>query len=68
MKKDLLSIYPNPTTGHFTVQGATGAIEVYDLFGRLMHSSTEPQIDMSHQPKGVYIVRVGEAARKLVVQ
>lgn len=66
--KTQLSIYPNPTTGQFTVQGATGTIEVYDLFGRLVLTSTEPQVDMSAFPKGVYIVKAGEAVRKLVVR
>ncbi len=61
------SIHPNPTTGQFTVQGATGTIQVHDLFGRLVLTTTKPQVDMSAQPKGVYIVRVGEAVRKLIV-
>jgi len=61
-------IYPNPTTGQFTVQGATGTITVHDLFGRLVLTANKPQIDMSAFPKGVYIVRVGDAVRKLVVQ
>ena len=63
----MLAIYPNPTTGVFTVQGATGTIEVHDLFGRLVLHTNELQIDMSQQPNGVYIVRVGDAVRKLVI-
>ena len=61
------NIYPNPTTGVFTIQGATGILEVYDLFGRLVLTTTEPQTDMSRQPKGIYLVRVGEAVRKLIL-
>ena len=69
------NLSPNPTTGQFTVQGAKGTIEVHDLFGRLVMSITDPstgsgsarQIDMSHQPKGIYLVRVGEAVRKLIL-
>ena len=62
-----IDIYPNPTTGQFTVQGAIGTIEVHDLFGRLVLTATEPQLDMSAFPKGVYIVRAGQAVRKLVL-
>ena len=70
-----LSIHPNPTTGTFTVQGpslnsrvnATGEIQVYDLFGRWVFRTNEQQVDMSHQPKGVYVVRVGNVVRKLIV-
>jgi len=61
------SIHPNPTTGVFTVVGATGEIQVHDLFGRLVFSTTLPQIDMSYQPKGVYFVRAGQAVRKLML-
>ncbi len=60
-------IYPNPTTGVFTAQGATGELQVYDLFGRLVLRTNKKEIDMSHQPKGLYIVKVGEAVRKLVL-
>lgn len=64
----ILKIYPNPTTGQFTVQGATGTIEVHDLFGRLVLTTTGPQVDMSPYPSGIYFVRVGETVRKLVKQ
>ena len=64
---DAITIYPNPTTGVFTVAGATGTIEVLDLFGRTVLHTNEPQIDMSHQPKGIYFVKAGEAVRKVVL-
>lgn len=60
-------IYPNPTTGAFTVQGATGAIEVYDLFGRKVTETRQQEIDLSEQPKGMYVVRAGQAVRKVVL-
>lgn len=61
-------IYPNPTTGTFTVQGTVTEIQVYDLFGRLLLRSNKEQIDMSSYPAGIYMVRVGEATRKLILQ
>jgi len=54
---DLFSIYPNPTTGIFTVHGAAGSIVVYDLFGRPVLYTNEPQVDMRSYPAGIYIVR-----------
>ena len=63
------SIYPNPTTGVFTVANATGEeIQVYDLFGRLLLRSNEQQIDIGGFSEGIYFVRVGRAVRKLVLQ
>jgi len=63
-----INIYPNPTTGIFTLQGATAEIQVYDLFGRLVLRSNNKDIDMSQQPKGVYVLRTGGATRKIVLQ
>lgn len=63
-----LIIYPNPTTGKFTVQGTVTTIQVYDLFGRLLLRSIEPEIDMSRVPKGIYFVRVGEVVKKVILQ
>ena len=67
-----LNIHPNPTTGVFTVQGATGKIEVYDLFGRKVVESDQQTIDLSQQPKGIYMVRIatgqGITIKKVVVQ
>ncbi len=63
-----ITIHPNPTTGHFTIQGATGEIQIFDLFGRLVLSTNKSQIDMSAYPAGIYFVRTEQAARKLILQ
>lgn len=63
----IVSVYPNPTTGIFTVQGATGEIQVYDLFGRLVLRTNKREVDMSSYPAGIYMVKAGEAVRKLIV-
>ena len=64
-----LQLYPNPTTGQFTVSSRQGAkVQVYDLFGRKVLETTEQEIDMSSYPAGLYIWRVGEARGKLVIE
>ena len=65
--KHQLLIYPNPTTGTFTVQGTVSDIQVYDLFGRLVLRTNKREIDMSGFPKGIYMVSVGLAVRKLIL-
>ena len=65
-RKAGLKIYPNPTTGKFTVQGATAEIQIFDLFGRLLLHSNEPEIDMSSYPAGLYLWQVGDVRGKLV--
>jgi len=65
-----ISIYPNPTTGKFTVSSGQLAqkIKIYDLFGRLVLTATEPEIDMSSYPAGLYVWSVGEARGKLILE
>jgi len=62
-----INVYPNPTTGIFTVQGATGKIQVYDLLGNLVLHTNKREIDMGSYPAGIYFVRAGEAVRKLIL-
>lgn len=61
-------IYPNPTNGVFTVQGASSEIQVYDLIGRLVLHTNKPQVDMSGFPAGLYIWRMGNARGKVVIE
>lgn len=73
-------IYPNPTTGSFSINHSEKiesvtiqnvlAQTVYELFPLLNNSTIS--IDLSDQPKGLYIVKIKEAgkitARKVIVQ
>lgn len=71
-KRNGILIYPNPSTGVFTVQGATGPIEVLDVFGRklmeFLPRTSEFVVDLSGYARGFYFVRVGEVVRKLVLR
>lgn len=62
-----INIYPNPSTGTFTVQGTATDIQVYDLFGNLVLRTNKEQVDMGKYPAGIYMVRAGEATRKLIL-
>ena len=86
INEDLLSVtelsaeaklYPNPTTGHFTVEGAKVArVEVYNLVGQKVceqQGSKVINIDASSWNKGIYLVNIIEengtvVAKKLVVK
>lgn len=63
-----LSIYPNPTTGHFTVQFAEPLMadsyySVYDTMGRLLFQRPLPkgketeEVDLSRYSKGTYVIK-----------
>ena len=85
INEDLLSVtelsaetklYPNPTTGQFTVEGANVArVEVYNLVGQKVHEAEGKtvSIDATNWNKGIYLVNIIEengavATKKLVVK
>jgi len=69
-------LYPNPTTGQFTVEGANVArVEVYNLVGQKVHEAEGKtvSIDATNWNKGIYLVNIIEengavATKKLVVK
>ena len=69
-------LYPNPTIGQFTVEGANVAkVEVYNLVGQKVHEAEgqSVSIDASNWHKGIYLVNIIEqngavVAKKLVVK
>ncbi len=69
-------LYPNPTTGQFTVEGANVAkVEVYNLVGQKMHEAEGQavSINAANWNKGIYLVNITEqngamVTKKLVVR
>lgn len=76
-----LLVYPNPTTGLLTIKNEKYRIKnvsVFDIYGKevlsqdvtLRHSKCE--LDLSTQPKGIYIIKVqtskGVAVEKVVLE
>jgi hypothetical protein len=64
-------LYPNPTKGPVTVNVPTSITErlfIYNLTGQtVMSTSVEngQQLDLSHLPNGLYLVKVGNRTEKL---
>jgi len=65
LEVDALTLYPNPTTGFFKIEGVTSlyAIQVLDVLGNV-HQDLSPaidqdiEIDLSNLPVGMYFVSV----------
>lgn len=76
-----LKIYPNPTTGVFTIESKNVSIKkikIYNLIGEevrfeVQMKNEKPSIDLSTQSKGVYFVELTDNSgqsiiKKLIVQ
>ncbi|MBU0486550.1 MAG: T9SS type A sorting domain-containing protein [Bacteroidetes bacterium] len=58
-KQEDLLIYPNPTTGKFTVDIENiEKIEIYNIKSQLVCKTTKNEIDISNQPVGVYFIKI----------
>jgi hypothetical protein len=58
-----LTIYPNPTTGLFTIEGVQekAMVKVFNTFGVSVFESElslPAQVDLSNRPKGIYFIRM----------
>ena len=59
----MVSLYPNPSNGHFTIQSSSiiQSVEIFDVYGQKVAYfeglGYHAEVDMI-QPKGLYIVKV----------
>ncbi|CAH8283514.1 putative secreted protein (Por secretion system target) [Mariniflexile fucanivorans] len=63
LKHDVVTIYPNPVKGSFTITKSLGAdVEIYNVVGKLLAKTkienNEQQIDISNFVSGIYFVRI----------
>jgi hypothetical protein len=68
-----MKAYPNPTTGKFilTYKMQWLAFEIYNSLGQKISvpsiiNKLEIEIDLSSQPNGIYFIKVGSVARKVI--
>ncbi len=65
-----ISVYPNPATDYVIVETCHGAsvqcVEIYDITGHKVLSSTSTEINISELPQGVYFVAVFTENQKFV--
>jgi len=72
-KKDSISVYPNPSNGNFTIKNLTlnEPVTIYNIQGKLVYNSvvsnTEINFNLNVSP-GVYLVRINNDTKKLIIQ
>ncbi|MES2395379.1 MAG: PKD-like domain-containing protein [Bacteroidota bacterium] len=73
---ETLSVYPNPGNGKFKIQMDNGQLSmdnyqlsIYNVLGEKIFQSEiknlKTEIDISHQPNGIYIIRVNDGIQSL---
>jgi hypothetical protein len=71
---DDISLYPNPTSGHFTVRSSAiiDRVSVHDLLGRELYTHLcGPRVadaDISSLPPGGYFLSVNNSCMKKIVK
>ena len=56
--KQTQTLYPNPATDRFIVEGHVKEVKVFNALGQLMHQGTENTVEVSAWPEGLYFVRI----------
>lgn len=56
---DVVTVYPNPATDELHLQAAhLYKVELMDMSGRLINTTDQHKLDISHLPAGAYFVRI----------
>ena len=65
---DMLLIYPNPSIDGIFNLSQSGNWKVTSLTGKELKSGHGNQINLSEQPKGVYLIKLNEKIERVVVE
>jgi len=73
IKNSNIKIYPNPTNNIINIEGLTknenNTIQIFDVQGKLVitkNITEKGTIDLSELNKGVYVIKIGEVAQRIV--
>ena len=73
IKNSHIKIYPNPTINIINIEGLdkneNNTIQIFDVQGKLVITKTineKGTIDLSELNKGVYVIKIGELAQRIV--
>ena len=52
------SLYPNPASDHFTIEGKVKEVKVFDALGQMVYQGEDNTVEVATWPQGVYFVRI----------
>ena len=53
-----ISVYPNPVRNTLNIEGELESVEIYDVFGKLVLTSTKNTINTSDLANGIYVLNI----------
>jgi len=56
--ENTISIYPNPVKNTLNIKGELESVEIYDVFGKLVLTSTKNTINTSKLANGIYVLNI----------
>ena len=77
VQENNLEVYPNPSNDKIMVQLPTSTVfpkevKMMNAVGQMMYEKTwmssNNQIDVSHFPKGIYVIQIDNKTSKIVVK
>lgn len=52
------SLYPNPASDRFTIEGKIKEVKAYDALGQMVYQGEDNTVEVATWPQGVYFVRI----------
>ncbi len=52
------SLYPNPASDRFTIEGKIKEVKAYDALGQMVYQGKDNTVEVATWPQGVYFVRI----------
>ncbi|MCE3076331.1 T9SS type A sorting domain-containing protein [Chryseobacterium gwangjuense] len=64
-----VSVYPNPFTTdiHIDTQEKLSNVSVFDMSGKLVHTSNQKDLNLSHLLKGTYLIKATTVGNKVII-
>ena len=71
METDKILIYPNPTTGDFTIYNSNPkfSVEIFNLIGQKIlgkQSMNSNSLSVSKLPKGIYLIKITDGTQSII--
>ena len=68
LQLDIISVYPNPTTGKIWVEGNGKDVIIRSVLGVEVYKGKSGLIDLSELKKGIYFVIMGDVSQKFLIK